>query len=304
MYAKNLFFCFSIMTSIISVWSITTEKNKSKKPVKNYGRIDDSDGQNRNVFDKIMELNNYVIREFSGVYERLNYQEENKRIVKKLYDTYLYPDSDILIADFIKNKNMPDYFADNIRGRMNPLNEIAGMANVVEYIYGIFVNAGFQFSKVEYIDLIAENNKVFFRVDALFTIPAISNSTFNITKAGRFTFNQNSQIESFDINILNIGKLLDTLHDHKSRDKLICSVHEQHCTGENQQYANSYDCSDFLIGITEGTWNMAKSNTVVCRQLHSYMAIMNPDYHCSHLGPAGGGICVDWPYETYYKKYF
>ena len=35
------------------------------------------------------------------------------------------------------------------------------------------------------------------------------------------------------------------------------------------------------------------ANTLLCRMVHQNMVPLRPDTHCPHIGPLGGGMCVD-----------
>lgn len=45
------------------------------------------------------------------------------------------------------------------------------------------------------------------------------------------------------------------------------------------------------------------ANTVACRFVHSAMLPLAPSVHCPHIGPSGGGACVDVPYAAYYSVF-
>lgn len=47
-------------------------------------------------------------------------------------------------------------------------------------------------------------------------------------------------------------------------------------------------------------------NTVLCRMVHQNMVSLRPAVHCPHIGPSGGGYCVDTPSytETVEANYF
>jgi hypothetical protein len=83
--------------------------------------------------------------------------------------------------------------------------------------------------------------------------------------------------------------------------KTLCSTHSSHCTGAMQQYADSASCYNFLTTqIRFGqTFEMGR-NTLFCRMMHAEMLQYRPEVHCPHIGPSGGGMCVDD--QTYSEK--
>ena len=64
------------------------------------------------------------------------------------------------------------------------------------------------------------------------------------------------------------------------------------------------ECRNFLRGIEKGTWDHVITNTVTCRVLHSFLAIVHPEIHCEHIGPTGGMACMDYDYDFYYKQIY
>lgn len=76
--------------------------------------------------------------------------------------------------------------------------------------------------------------------------------------------------------------------------KSICQIHDKHCTGANQQYDDNAACVDFLTNKTRfGQGYELGLNTLLCRSVHQQMVQYRPDVHCPHIGPSGGGMCVD-----------
>lgn len=110
---------------------------------------------------------------------------------------------------------------------------------------------------------------------------------------------------------------------------LVCSVSSQNCTGNNLQYPpvsgmqryttkikiercggaklNSLleklapmlgkvretnellDCMTEMIEKEYGYFWNGWSDTVACRVIHSILTRVDPDTHCPHIGPSGGG---------------
>lgn len=74
----------------------------------------------------------------------------------------------------------------------------------------------------------------------------------------------------------------------------ICQVHDKHCTGASKQYGDNAECMDFLTGsIRFGKDYELGRNTLLCRSIHQQMVQFRPEVHCPHIGPSGGGMCVD-----------
>eukprot|EP00486_Rosalina_sp_Unknown_P010691 CAMPEP_0201584808 /NCGR_PEP_ID=MMETSP0190_2-20130828/115120_1 /ASSEMBLY_ACC=CAM_ASM_000263 /TAXON_ID=37353 /ORGANISM="Rosalina sp." /LENGTH=330 /DNA_ID=CAMNT_0048029537 /DNA_START=85 /DNA_END=1077 /DNA_ORIENTATION=- len=64
------------------------------------------------------------------------------------------------------------------------------------------------------------------------------------------------------------------------------------------------ECREFLNGLDQGTWDHVITNTITCRVLHSFLAIVHPDIHCKHIGQSGGMACKDYEYDFYYNQIY
>ncbi|KAF3931350.1 hypothetical protein ABW19_dt0210360 [Dactylella cylindrospora] len=109
--------------------------------------------------------------------------------------------------------------------------------------------------------------------------------------------------------------------------KQICEGVTQACTGPNVQYPAllnlpigslisslgldkgvvkqlglntlnpaSLNCFKQLIAKDFGTFDKLWADSVTCRIVHLILAVVDPEEHCPHVGPTGGGKCVDWSY--------
>jgi hypothetical protein len=120
---------------------------------------------------------------------------------------------------------------------------------------------------------------------------------------------------------LNLSSTVDlTPILHEKLATSICTTATKFCNGTNLQYQNQTACENHLVNETrfgEGwEWGM---DTVSCRmvsrivyrfavtillfkgvytdgyqtQIHQNMVPLRPEVHCPHIGPSGGGMCVD-----------
>jgi hypothetical protein len=72
-----------------------------------------------------------------------------------------------------------------------------------------------------------------------------------------------------------------------------CSLVKLACTGENAIDFGDSGCLTACAAWDEGG---VEGNTVQCRIYHATIAIQeNPEVHCVHASPGGGGVCVDKP---------
>lgn len=74
----------------------------------------------------------------------------------------------------------------------------------------------------------------------------------------------------------------------------ICTTSQQYCAGPNAQYADFAACHRTLAADKRfGASYELGADTLLCRMVHENMVPLRPAVHCPHIGPAGGGMCVD-----------
>jgi len=65
-----------------------------------------------------------------------------------------------------------------------------------------------------------------------------------------------------------------------------CWYHDRYCTGKNRQYNSYTDCISFMNSVPHVSCNwLLQGNSQQCRGLHAFLAKLDPDVHCSHIGP-------------------
>jgi len=83
----------------------------------------------------------------------------------------------------------------------------------------------------------------------------------------------------------------------------LCAATQQLCTGALQEYNSTADCIEFLTTqVPFGTYDRGDQGSVTCRLIHIKLVPLAPHIHCPHVGPTGGGKCVDKTYDYYYTK--
>ncbi|KAF7311159.1 Secreted protein [Mycena kentingensis (nom. inval.)] len=80
----------------------------------------------------------------------------------------------------------------------------------------------------------------------------------------------------------------------------ICGAQAQLCVDGNQVYADVDACVGVLTAKPYGRWDETWGDNVVCRGIHVILAAIRPEVHCAHVGPTGGGKCVETHYNINY----
>lgn len=236
--------------------------------------------------------------------------EANKETIRRLWDS-LIGDTPLQI---VITGEVPDVFAQDVRGRVSPVGVYEDLAGTIEYVYGLGGAAVIpmmnEVSEVNFIYLLADENTVSARVDLTYsdsTFPEAPPRDYNLTMLGFFRFNDEGTVQSYDISALNLGRTLD--HPEPLREQFIqtqCGAIQIFCTGSNQVYNSTEECIGFMSSIPFGTYDQARSNSVVCRSIHLGLAYFRPDVHCPHVSPGGGEKCIELPADNalYYEYEF
>ncbi|CAF9911083.1 hypothetical protein IMSHALPRED_009919 [Imshaugia aleurites] len=257
---------------------------------------------------------------------------------KKFLDNFISPNNAIQA-----NSINSTLLAENIQGRVDITRTFDGRELNTEYLFGLFANlaastndtsafsllgvpVGYEithFAASQNIASASTRFQFFFNAINL-TLP-IQIQTWNV-------FNQAGQISMYDASFTGwwqwaVDELLGyvqtalsaadggenvTLADTATyvQSKLatsICSTAQQYCVGALQQYSSNATCYNHLTNQTRfGEAYELGRNTVLCRMVHQNMVPLRPAIHCPHIGPSGGGYCVDTPSyaDTVNQNYF
>ncbi|KAJ5153423.1 uncharacterized protein N7482_009901 [Penicillium canariense] len=243
---------------------------------------------------------------------------------KNFWDSFLYP------ANLNQTQgNQSTVFAADVQGRVDITRTFDGDELNREYIFGLFadpVHVSLVGVPISYsITQFAANDNI----AAATTVVTFNATTFGVlipvTIDTWIEFNSDGKIAQYDAVFRWFEYLLDFLIEGvatkinaTSSDqavayvsdllaKTICATHDQYCTGSDQQYSDNDACYNFLTqSIRFGKSYELGRNTLLCREVHEHMVQYRPDVHCAHIGPSGGGYCVDdLSYEqTVLQQYF
>ncbi|MFO0548529.1 MAG: hypothetical protein U0271_09090 [Polyangiaceae bacterium] len=74
-----------------------------------------------------------------------------------------------------------------------------------------------------------------------------------------------------------------------------CEVHcnrvHNRCKDANTQYVDDASCRAMCAYFPLGVEGDMMGNSIYCREHHLFEASQDPDTHCQHAGPTGGGAC-------------
>ncbi|KAF7586629.1 hypothetical protein BBP40_008551 [Aspergillus hancockii] len=233
------------------------------------------------------------------------------------WDSFMYPENQRQVK-----ATDSSVFTEDVRGRLHFSRPFEGREVSNEYFFGSFSDL----SRVGIVGIpIAYNITQFTANDNIASATTVV--TFNSTTLGVlmpvtldswFKFSSQGKIHQYDITFrwldFYMDELMAILTEYLNRASskgtpitpveymayTICEGHEEYCHGDDRQYSNHAECMDFLTTkLRYGQSYEGGLNTVICREIHVQMVRYRPKVHCPHLGPSGGGFCVD---DRTYKK--
>ncbi|KAJ5936032.1 hypothetical protein N7454_005330 [Penicillium verhagenii] len=240
------------------------------------------------------------------------------------WKAFLYPANKVQIEG-----NASTIFASDVQGRVDITRTFDGDELNREYIFGLFADP----TAVSLVGIPVDYSITQFAANDN-TASATTVVTFNATTFGVqipvtidtwIAFDEDGKITQYDATFRWFAYLLDYLLGATATKynttaagaeaiiteilaQDICKTHDTYCTGANQQYpTGNVTCYEFLTTkIRFGASYELGRNTLLCREVHDHMVQYRPDVHCMHIGPTGGGYCVDdMTYtETVLEKYF
>ncbi|OJD31885.1 uncharacterized protein BKCO1_4300067 [Diplodia corticola] len=210
--------------------------------------------------------------------------------------------------------------APDVLGRVDVTRGFDGQELNTEYLFGLFANLANQNSTSSTLlgvpvsydiihfagtqDISSAATIVFFK-NAIF-------GTFPVEIDSWITWNEQGQIWQYDATYRWFANLLDATIEAAAGAKnttydatvaaladslatSICNTAQAHCTTpETRQYADFDECHATLTRDKPfGKPYELGGDTLLCRMVHENMVPLRPEVHCPHIGPGGGGMCVD-----------
>ncbi|ORX90215.1 hypothetical protein K493DRAFT_340174 [Basidiobolus meristosporus CBS 931.73] len=272
--------------------------------------------------------------EVNQVSERVNYRKKLD-YVHRLFENFMYPNNTIIA----KSGKAPGILAADIRGRVDITWTFNDLEENIEYLFGLFSNLASSSSVPTILGVPKSYTMFEFAVTGeVATTSVIIDFVHEATGIHLpvqvdvwLRFNHAGEITQYDavFRRWSVGfrsflpKIAPLIADflkvpmsevtpatlpglvQKFLSLGICQSHDKYCLGKDQQYKSNEECLEFLqqkvpLGLPD---EMGQDN-VLCRVIHVNMIPYRPDFHCPHIGPTGGGMCVNRKYEDYFKPYF
>ncbi|KAL6414081.1 uncharacterized protein AUP68_00595 [Ilyonectria robusta] len=247
-----------------------------------------------------------------------DFEARNLATIQSVYDLAVFPNNVPIITQGTSTFP-PGLFANDISGRVTPVGAFDDLVGSIEYFVGLAPVPTEQnptiFSEAKIVEFNSgcpevATSTVYLKVSSVdIANPTVPVQFVTYLKQVAFwRFNDKGEVTHYDAWIpnlqafveMNLGAPLSNLAVQAGFKQAICGLAMQRCVGPNAQWNSPEECLGFLETIPFGTFDYATSNTVACRQIHVILTLSRPDIHCAHVGPTGGGKCVDTDYNAFY----
>ncbi|KAJ7478225.1 hypothetical protein FB451DRAFT_1241651 [Mycena latifolia] len=244
------------------------------------------------------------------------WQKRNKGTIQKIYDLTIFPAN----ANIITNgaSAVPaGLFNANATGRITPVGEFFGFQDSIEYFFGLaplptgappngaITNA----TLVEFTSGCADvaASTVYLTVSTINADGSAGAYITTLKQIAFWRFDKAGAVLQYDAWIPSLDLFIDGLNPgyHSPAGMAgviegICAQQAQTCVGNNTVYASAATCVQTLTEKPFGRLDEAWGDNVVCRQIHVLLTKFRPEVHCPHVGPTGGGKCIDVAYNDVY----
>ncbi|KAG9242310.1 hypothetical protein BJ878DRAFT_178465 [Calycina marina] len=257
-----------------------------------------------------------VEQEWPG--KKVDYYARNLKTVSSIYNLTVFPHNVPIIVNGSKAVP-PGLFAPTATGRVSPLGNFTGFDDSIEYFFALALvpsaPAYAVFTSAKVIEFSCGCAEVASSVAYLETrvyapgAPDHNKYLSTLKQVAFWKFDKHGAVLFYDAWIPNLDQwdFLALGHKNVSNPVIqsqiirgVCSIVQQRCVGKDQQYESMDDCVANWSQKSFGTYAEVWGDNVVCRTIHVILTLVRPDAHCMHVGPTGGGKCVDWPYNNGY----
>ncbi|KAH6665455.1 hypothetical protein B0J14DRAFT_569058 [Halenospora varia] len=246
-----------------------------------------------------------------------DFRTRNYNTLYGIYDFASWPKSAAFIKDGVK-AIPPGLLNVNATGRISPVGNFTGIEQTGEYFFGLSPQAeapfyigwtDFQIHQFSSECPEVACSKVWGRT-TIVKPNATNNGEYvsTLMQHACFRFDDEGAVLYYDATLPNLSKWFGKAYQNDFSDRkvqmgeiqLICDQVQSRCTGVNQQYKSNEECIVQLGQKDFGNYDEVWGDNVVCRSIHSVLAGQAPDLHCPHVGPTGGGKCVDVDFNDVY----
>ncbi|KAL2268279.1 hypothetical protein VTJ83DRAFT_3125 [Remersonia thermophila] len=246
--------------------------------------------------------------------------ERNFRTVSSIYNLTVYPNQ-LSVVGSNGFSVPPGLFSKNVVGRVNPVGKFTDFENSIEYFWALSPipdgsASGAAITSYRIVEFSSQCASVAASVVYLYCSVVRPGSPDHgrplppIRQIAFWRFDKTGAVVKYDAWISNLNSWVEATNGAPLSDpqfragtiQQVCRTTMERCRGPNAQWGSFDECVDALSSKPYGTYDNAWADNVVCRTIHLVLTGVRPDVHCPHVGPTGGGKCIDVPYpENYFS---
>ncbi|MCJ1479306.1 hypothetical protein MMC13_007991 [Lambiella insularis] len=247
-----------------------------------------------------------------------DYVARNLDTISNIYNLTVYPNN-VPVINHGGSAVPAGLFNENATGRITPVGSFQGFNQSIEYFFGLAPVPGGPTNATIHQAVITS-----FQSGCPEVASSVVYLVCNVTSPGQpddgkyigtlkqvanWHFDKDGAVTYYDAwipNLQNWTQLalgsLDINNPEVQAGSIegVCSEIQQRCIGSNAQYSSVADCVSVLSNKPYGNDDEAWGDNFVCRSIHTILTKIDPNTHCPHVGPTGGGKCID---ISYYDAY-
>ncbi|KAJ7243054.1 hypothetical protein C8J57DRAFT_1726200 [Mycena rebaudengoi] len=243
-----------------------------------------------------------------------HWYQRNKNTIQSIYNLTIFPANAKIIQG--GGAAVPKgLFNKNSTGRVTPVGQFVGFEDSIEYFFGLAPLPTGQapngvISNATLVEFTSGCPEVAASVVYLTISTLNSDNSFGpfltaLKEIAFWHFDDHGAVLKYDAWIPGLDRFIEvskgfdfyspagtniTIHQ-------ICEAQALACTGGNKQYSNVEECVSVLQNKPFGRLDEAWGDNVACRSIHVLLTSIRPEVHCPHVGPTGGGKCIDVAYN-------
>ncbi|KAJ6610618.1 hypothetical protein B0H10DRAFT_1919459 [Mycena sp. CBHHK59/15] len=246
-----------------------------------------------------------------------HWHKRNRETIQKIYDLTIFPTNAKIIAEGAPAVPV-GLFNANATGRVTPVGEFVGFQDSIEYFFGLaplptgvppngaITNA----TLVEFTSGCPEvaASTVYLTISTINADKSTGAFLTVLKQIAFWHFDPNGAVLKYDAWIPSLDLFVNILNGFdfyspagmSGTIQQICGLQAQTCLGNNTVYGSVADCIQTLGAKPFGRLDEAWGDNVACRTIHVLLTKIRPEVHCPHVGPTGGGKCIDVAYNDVY----
>ncbi|EME40182.1 hypothetical protein DOTSEDRAFT_56437 [Dothistroma septosporum NZE10] len=248
-----------------------------------------------------------------------DWYKRNLKTVRDIYDLTVYPNQIPILLGGGKAVP-PGLFAPDAKGRVSPVGEFDNFEDSIEYFFALAPtpfsnNASTAFYDAQVVDFVSScpsvaSSLVYFRTGSVDMLGKLNKSlpTTTLSQVSFWHFNPAGEVDKYQSWVPNLQAWTKASSgidytNQQVQDAVaggLCPTVQQRCQGKDQQFKDVQDCTAQLGAKSFGNFDEAWGDNLACRTIHIILTMVRPDVHCPHVGPTGGGKCIDIDYSIDY----